>query len=175
MKKFALIFSFLLLTFSPARAQDFPWNDFERRTLQGLVKINAAEDADDLKRYPDKGQFVFRGKIMPSVVRLTYTGQLRWISGERRKFIELWAGAYSQTQDYAAMFETEFLFKEEAQEYWLPVQSQVAKYFDKELKKGDAVDLYMIRPGGLRKKDKLDWIFLVEEFQKPKDKEWSSP
>jgi len=175
MKKFALIFSFLLLTFSPARAQDFPWNDFERRTLQGLVKINVAEDADDLKRYPDKGQLVFRGKIMPSVVRLTYTGQLRRISGERKKFIELWAGAYSQTQDYAAMFETEFLFKEEAQEYWLPVQSQVAKYFDKELKKGDAVDLYMIRPGGLMEKDKLDWIFLVEEFQKPKETDSPSP
>lgn len=178
MKKFpeiALLLGLLLLTFSQARAQDFPWNDFERRTLQELVKINVAEDADDLKRYPDKGQLIFRGKIMPSVVRVTYTGQSRGISSERKNFIELWAGSYTQTPDYANMFASEFLFKEGAQELWLLVQQQVAKFFDEELKKGDSVDLYLIRPGGVRAKDKLEWIFLVEEFQRPKDKEWPTP
>ena len=145
----------------------FPWNDFERRTLQELVKINVAEDADDLKRYPDKGQFVFRGKIMPSVVRVTYTGQSRAIGSERKKFIELFANAYAQDPNYANLFESEFLFTEGAQEYWLPMQEPV-KAFNREMKKGDAVDLYLIRPGGLRVKDKTDWIFLIEEFQKPK-------
>ena len=178
MKKFPeklLIALLLLMSSSQARAQDFPWADFERRTLQELVKINLAEDADDLKRHPDKGQFVFRGKIMPSVVRVTYTGESRGISVVRKKFIELWAGTYSQTPNYADLFASEFLFKESAQEYWLPVQQQVAKFFAQELKKGDAVDLYLIRPGGLREKDKLDWVFFVEEFQKPKEKEWPSP
>ena len=170
-----LMLGFLLLTFPQANAQDFPWNDFERRTLQELVKINVAEDTDNLERYPDKGQLVFRGKIMPSVVRVTYTGQFRGISTVRKKFIELWAGSYTQTPDYANLFASEFLFKEGAQEYWLPVQKQVAKHFDEELKKGDAVDLYLVRPGGLRDKDRPDWVFLVEEFQKPKDKEWPSP
>jgi hypothetical protein len=145
----------------------FPWNDFERRTLQELVKINVAEDADTLKSYPEQGQFVFRGKILSSVVRLTYTGKSRTLADERKKFVELWSGTYSQESNYADMFQTEFLFKEGAQEYWLPVQQQVTRYFEKELKPGDAVDVYLIRPGGLRAKDKLDWIFLVEEFQKP--------
>jgi hypothetical protein len=153
----------------------FPWNDFERRTLEELVKRNIAEDADDLKRAPGKGQFVFRGEILSSVVRVTYTGESRKLSDERKKFIELWAGSYSQDPNYAGMFQSEFLFKEGAQEYWLPVQQQVAKFFEQELKKGDAVDLYLVRPGGLRVKDKLDWIFLVEEFQKPPAKEWPKP
>lgn len=180
MRKFSritLILGLLLLMSSQALAQGFPWNDFERRTLQGLVKINVAEDADDLKRYPDKGQLVFRGKIMPSVVRVTYTGQSRGISSVRKKFIELWAGTYSTTPSYGSSFESEFLFKEGADDYWLPVQKQVANYFDKELKKGDLLDLYLIRPGGLRVKGKeeLDWVFLVEEFLIPKEKEWPSP
>jgi hypothetical protein len=178
MKKFpemVLMMSLLSLTLPQARAQDFPWNDFERRTLQELVKINVAEDVDVLKRYPDKGQFVFRGKIMPSVVRVTYTGQSRRLSAERKKFIELWAGSYATTPNYGSFFETEFLFKEEPDEYWLPVAKQIIPYFSKELDKGRAVDLYLIRPGGLRTKDKADWVFLVEEFQKPKDKEWPSP
>jgi hypothetical protein len=175
MKKFALTLGLLLLAFQQAPAQDFPWSDFERRTMQELIKINVAEDSDDLKRYPEKGQFVFRGKILPSVVRLTHTGQSRRISGARKKFIELWAGTYAQNSNYAELFASEFLFKDDVQEYWLPVQQSVAKYFDTELKNGDAVDLYLIRPGGLREKDKADWVFLVEEFQKPKDEEKRSP
>jgi len=65
-KKLALMLGLLLLAFPQARAQDFPWAEFERPTMQELIKINVAEDSDDLKRYPEKGQFVFRGKIMPS-------------------------------------------------------------------------------------------------------------
>ena len=177
MKKFsaiAFLLVSLLLRFSPASAQDFPWNDFKRRTLQELVMVNIAENADDLKRYPDKGQLVLRGKIMPSVVRAVYTGESRPIGSERKKFIELWAGSYS-TPDYGSFFESEFLFKEGTDEYWLPVQKQVASYFSKELTKGEAIDLYLIRPGGLRVKDKADWVFLVEEFLKPKEKEWPNP
>jgi hypothetical protein len=178
MKKFpemVLMMGLLSLTLPQARAQDFPWNDFERRTLQELVKSNVAEDADVFKRYPGKGQFVFRAKIMPSVVRVTHTGQSRGLSTERKKFIELWAGTYATTPKYGSFFESEFLFKEGADEYWLPVAKQIIPSFSKELDKGGAVDLYLIRPGGLRAKDKADWVFLVEEFQKPKDKEWPSP
>jgi hypothetical protein len=107
-----LMMGLLSLTLPQARAQDFPWNDFERRTLQELVKSNVAEDADVFKRYPGKGQFVFRAKIMPSVVRVTHTGQSRGLSTERKKFIELWAGTYATTPKYGSFFESEFLFKE---------------------------------------------------------------
>jgi hypothetical protein len=153
-----------------ASAQSFAWNDFECRTLSQLIKINNDEDADDLKRFPDKGQMVMRGKILPSVVRVTYTSESRPISAEHQKFIELWADVYSeQKQVYAKRFESEFLFTEGPEQYWLPVQGPVAKYLNKELQKGDAVDLYLVRPGGMRIKEKVDWIFLVEEFQKPKE------
>lgn len=156
-------------SFSVAVAQGFPYGDFERRTLQELVKINAQEDSEDIKRFPDKDQFVFRGKILPSVVRLTYTGESRQVSTERKKFIELWAKLYYRNLGYANLYETEFLFKEDTADYWLPVQKQVAKYFDGELKKGELVDLYLVRPGGTRLKEKIDWIFLVEEFQQPRE------
>lgn len=160
----------LLGGFLHASAQGFPWKDFERRTMRELVKINDTEDAEDLKRYPDKGQMVMRGKILPSVVRLTYGSESRPLSAAHKKFIELWANVYSeQKQAYADRIEAEFLFAEGPDEYWFPVQTPVAKYFDKELRKGDAVDLYLIRPGGLRTKEKAEWIFLVEEFQKAKE------
>jgi hypothetical protein len=146
----------------------FPWNDFERRTLGQLIKIDNDEDADELKRFPDQNRMVMRGKILSSVVRVIYTGQCKPVSAERKKFLELWAGTYSSTPDYAALFETECLFKEGTDGYWLPVQKQVASYFGKELQTDETIDIYLIRPGGLRINNKADWVFLVEEFQKPK-------
>ena len=156
--------------FSHIRAQGFPWKDFERRTLKEIIAINESEDVDDQKRLPNQNRMIMRGKILSSVVRVNYMGESRSISEERKKFIELWAGSYfSQTPGYASHYESEFLFKEGNDEYWLPVQKQVARYFPKELKKGDAVDVYLIRPGGLSVKGKTDWVFLVEEFLKPKE------
>lgn len=167
--RLSLILFVMAGSFSVAVAQGFPYGDFERRTLQELVKINEQEDSEDLKRFPDQSQFVFRGKTLPSVVRLSYTGESHLLSAERKKFIELWASSYYRNPGYANLYEAEFLFKDGSTEYWLPVQKQVAKYFDGELKKGELVDLYLIRPGGLRVKGKIDWIFLVEEFQQPRD------
>ena len=167
--RLSLILFVIAGSFLVAEAQGFPYGDFERRTLQDLVKINEQEDSEDLKRFPDQSQFVFRGKTLPSVVRLTYIGESRPLGAERKKFIELWATSYYRNPGYANLYEAEFLFKEGITEYWLPVQKQVAKYFDGELKKSELVDLYLIRPGGLRVKDKIDWIFLVEEFQQPRD------
>jgi len=155
-----------LLCQARAKAQGFPWNDFERRTMAQLIKMNVEDDAEDLKRFPQSGQMVMRGKILPSIIRLIYTGESRKISEVRSKFIETWGKFYSQDKDYNELFEAEFRFKEGPDEYWLPVQKPVTKYFDKELTKDGPVDLYLVRPGGIRSKDRIDWIFLVEEFQK---------
>ena len=51
----------------------------------------------------------------------------------------------------------------------IPVQKQVSSYFEKELKKGDVIDLYLVRAGGIRTAGRWDWMLLVEEFLKPKD------
>lgn len=157
--------------FSVGLAQGFPWNDFERRTMQELVKTNEQEEAENLKRFPDELQFVFRGTRLPSVVSLTYTGESRALSTDRKRFIEMWARSYYRNPGYANLYETEFLFKDATEEHWLPVQKDVAKYFDPELKKGEPVNLYLITPGGLRGKNKGKtlWLFLVEQFRDPKE------
>jgi hypothetical protein len=157
--------------YSSAFAQGFPWNDFEPRALRELVKTNEQEEADNVKRFPDQNQFVFRGTTLPSVVRLTYTGESRPLNSEQKKFIETWGRDYYRNRGFVNLYGAEFLFKEGAEEYWLPVQKDVAKYFDSELNKGELVDLYLISPGGLRgaNKGKTAWIFLVEQFQQPRE------
>ena len=160
----------VVLVFKPSAvsAQGFPWNDFERRTLQELIKTNEREEAENISRFPDQTQFVFRDTTLPSAVQLTYTGESRPLSVERKKFIETWARSYYRNTGYANLYAAEYLFKEGTEDYWLPVQKDVAKYFAEELKKGDPVDLYLIVPGGLRvAKGKTLWLFLVEQFQQP--------
>ena len=162
-----------VLPFMPSSAcgQGFPWHDFERRTMQELLKINEQEEAENQKRFPDEKQFVFRGTRLPSVVSLTYSGESRVLSPERKRFIELWATSYYRNAGYANLYTAEFLFRDGSEDYWLPVQKDVAKYFPEELKKGEPVDLYLISPGGLRgvNKGKTLWLFLVEQFGDPRE------
>jgi len=164
-----LVLLLVVIKPSSASAQGFPWNDFERRALQELIKTNEREEAENISRFPDQTQFVFRDTTLPSAVQLTYTGESRPLSVERKKFIETWARSYYRNTGYANLYAAEFLFKEGSEDYWLPVQKDVAKYFADELKKGDPVDLYLISPGGLRavSKGKTLWLFLVEQFQQP--------
>jgi hypothetical protein len=39
---------------------------------------------------------------------------------------------------------------------------------DRDMKKGVPVDLYLVRLGGMKTDEKIEWIFLVEEFRKVK-------
>jgi hypothetical protein len=168
---FGLTLFVIAANFSVSFAQGFPWDDFERRTMPELMKTNEQEEPENLKRFPDQSQFVFRGTRLPSVVSLTYTGESRALSTERKKFIELWATSYYRNPGYANLYSAEFLFKDGSEEHWLPVQKDVAKYFDEELKKGEPVNLYLISPGGLRgaNKGKTIWVFLVEQFKDPRE------
>jgi hypothetical protein len=165
---FGLIMMVAALRPAPGAAQGFPWNDFERRTLPELVKINEREESENIQRTPDETQFVFRDSRLPSVVTVNYTGESRPLSAERKKFIQKYALSYFRNSGYANLYVAEYLFKAGAEDYWLPVQQDVAKYFPEDLKKGEVVDLYLIAPGGLRSnKDKTVWLFLVEQYQQP--------
>ena len=49
---------------------------------------------------------------------------------------------------------------------WLATSKPITKYFEKELKPGDKMDLYLISIGAYRSNDEIDCVLLVEEFQK---------
>jgi hypothetical protein len=160
---------FCVLVAASVCAQGFPWSDFKRRTMTEIIKINNDESVEDFKRVNAPNALIVRNNFLPSVIRLTYTGEVRPVGEKRLKFIEMWVAATAKQKDLHKLYQREFLFKEGADEYWFPVQEPVTKYFDKELKNGDLVDLYVVRPGGVKNDDQVDWVFLVEEFQKPKE------
>jgi len=157
---------FLLAGYAFAQEQEFPWHLYEPNTLRGVEKENEA----DATKYKDKGQLVFT-KGRPYRVSVVYAGRSRPVSKERKDVLKLWMQAYGVDEDrYFKLYENEFLFTEDGAEFWLPVQTPVSKYFDRELTKGEKVELFVQFVGGKRgnESNAVDWIFLVNEFQKIK-------
>jgi hypothetical protein len=165
------IFPFLFLLFplfaTTTMAQGFPWDDFKPHTLAEIVKIDEREINDSVKQ----NRLIFHGDMFLSVVRVKYTGKRRAMSDTKKEVLKMWGQSFSipHAEEYAAMYEEDMLFTENGVEYWLPVQKQVLPYFAKELKEGEDVNIYIVRAGGICSKKVCDWLFLVEEFQKPKE------
>ncbi len=174
------IFLFTLIAFcgSVALAQGFPWQDFKPRTLKDLAAME--KDVEQRRDTDGKPAVVFHGDMLLTKSRVVYTGLTRPISDTKKQFLKQWTELYAggNKEAYAKLYETDLLFTENGVDYWLPVQKKVIPYFDKELKKGDEVDLYIVRAGGIydtnKDKDKWDWLLFVEEFQKPKEEKTDS-
>lgn len=144
-----------------ARAQGFPWEIFQPRTLKEVISLT--RDAIE----PDTSMYLATNQL-ESKVEVTFTGQSRPILQARKDFINSWFGMLEHPKNYADLYEREYLYKEGANEYWLATSKPITKYFSKELKVGDKMTLYLISVGAYRTKDDFDCVLLVEEFQKPR-------
>jgi len=144
--------------------QGFPWEIFKPRTLPEVIEFTTKAVR------PDDSMFMAQNQY-ESKVQVVYTGQSRPIPGDRKWFISSWFGMLrSEQKALAEHYQLEYLYKDGSDEYWLPTSKPITNHFDKELKPGDKMDLYLISIGAFRTKDKkIDCVLLVEEFQKPKD------
>ena len=143
-----------------ALAQGFPWDIFKPRTLKEVISITTKAVR------PDDSMFLAQNQL-ESKVEVVFTGKSRPITQARKTFIGMWFGMLrSDQKEMAELYEREYLYKEGETEYWLPTQGPITKYFDKELKSGDEMYLYLISIGAYRSEGDIDCVLLVEEFQK---------
>lgn len=152
-----------------AQDQD-AWKTYQPRTLDQIIKLHATKILDNpsvLMTFSDGSAAVLTHDSFPSKVKITYTGRSRSISSKRKELIKDWLiKTYGTNKEYVKLFDTEFLFTEDAVEYWLPIQSQLIQPLKEELKKGEGVILYVAWIGARKESDKIDWVFLVNEFEK---------
>ena len=142
-----------------ALAQDFPWDIFKARTLKEVISITTKAVR------PDDSMFLATNQL-ESKAQVTFTGKSRPILRARKDFISIWVGIFGKPKEYAELYEREYLYKEGDDEYWLPTETPITKYFDKELKPGDKMTLYLISIGAYRSEKEVDCVLLVEEYQK---------
>lgn len=140
-------------------------DDYKSRTLKEVT--TKASGADSLGNKEET--MMVEADILPSRVRVKYNGSARPLPQIKKEVLLQWARRYAGSiEHYTVPYETEMLFTENGAEYWLAVRKQSTTHFEQELKKGEAVDLYLIRVGAAKIGDKWEWMLLVESFQKPK-------
>ena len=166
MRKLLLI-AIIAIGATPTFGQGFPWEIFKPRTLKEVIDITTKAVR------PDDSMFLATNQL-ESKVDVTYTGQSRPIIDARKDFIGIWAKMLAHPgttsggsiDHYVSLFDREYLYKVGETEYWLATSKPITKYFDKELKPGDKMMLYLISIGAYRTKDGIDCVLLVEEYQK---------
>jgi hypothetical protein len=159
-------FALLAASGTHARAQgEFPWDEYKARTFAEVVRRNTEDVAAGNARSDGKVGVMMSGDPLYSQVRVTYTGTTRKVSGERKVHLEEWGKTFGVKPEVLALYESEMLVLECASEHWVPVQRQVLRHFERELKKGDPVTLYTMFAGGRKIDGNWNWFFLVNEFQ----------
>ena len=146
-----------------ARAQGYPPLSFAQ-----MVQLD--QELIRQQRQPERpGDLFFNpsSETGGAKTKAIYTGQSRPLDQRRQAFISAFASTSLGNDRYATLYQREYRFTAGGQDWWLPVQSQVASYFSKELKPGQAVSLYIRNAGAFRLSDSWDWVFLVEEFDTP--------
>ena len=138
--------------------------DYEPRTLKEV----AAQGADAQSRGNKEETLIVHPDILPSRVTVTYGGSTRPLPHSKKEVLRQWARLYAGSPEgYTEPYETEMLFIEDGSEHWLAVRKKSVPHFERELKRGDAVNLNLIRVGAVRASDGWELMLLVESFAKP--------
>jgi hypothetical protein len=136
-------------------------DDYQPRTLKEIFAMKP--DPKDLRDKQDR--LVVTADDLPSSVRVTYTGSTRLIPQFKKEVIRQWARLYAGSiEHYTEPYQSEMLFIEGGKPYWLAVQKNSA-LDRRELRKDEALNLYLIRVGAAVVGDKFDWTLLVEDFR----------
>ncbi len=166
--KFVFLALFCFVFAGPASAQT-GWDLYEPRTLRELTETiapNSLKDPDVVIKNDAKDiSIILSYNSFQSRVKVIYTGTSRKVSDERKELISIWLKTMGKPKELLDLFENEYLFTEDKIEYWLPVQKQVASFFDDELKKGDTVTLFISWLGARKDAKNVDHVFLTNEFE----------
>jgi len=154
--RLGILLAAMFLALVTVNAQE-DWDKYKPRTLDEIVNQHS-------KLAPAAKGFLFTGDLFPSRVKVLYTAQQRPLNKERKYFISQFFKSVNHAE-LADLFISEFLFKEGSVQYWLPVQEQLIEHFKRELKSGDKAVLFVNWIGAYNRNGKVDWIFLVNEFE----------
>lgn len=106
--------------------------------------------------------------ILPSRVRAVYAGAARPLPQAKREVLRQWARLYAGAPEtYTEPYRTEMLFAEGGASHWLAVRKGDVPRLRREIKKGAAAELYLVRMGSAKTSGGWESLLLVESFRKP--------
>lgn len=135
--------------------------DYQSRTLKEIAYLEPARD--DMRDMRER--MVTTKDFIPSKVNVAFTGMIRSIPPARKEVIRQWSRLYAGSiEHYTAQYQKEVLFTENGTRYWLAVPNG-SELLKRSVKKGELLDLFLIRLGATTIGKKNDWVLLVENFQ----------
>ena len=145
--------------------------DYSPRTLRDLSTLQPPPFEQALKERDNKDLAVIvHGDLLPSRVKVVYDGTTRPLNEMKKQVILSWANKFAGAPEfYTTPYQTEMLFTENGENYWVAVRTESVAKFEQELKKGEAVELFLIKMGSVRIErtdEKLEPVLLVERFVK---------
>ena len=141
--------------------------DYRSRTLRELTTLQPDHIASDPQFKDANLRIVVHGDLLPSRVKVLYDGTTRPLVESRKRVITEWANRFAGAPEfYTVPYQTEMLFTEDGESYWLAVRKESLPQFEQELKKGEMVELFLIKLGNAHVDDKLEPVLLVEKFVK---------
>ena len=137
-------------------------DDYQVRTIKDLAI--ASDDPDS--RGNKEETMIVHPTLVPSRVRVTYTGSSREALEIKKEVLRQWARLYAGSPEgYTKPYQKEMLFLEGEKKHWLAVRNDALARIQSELKQGDEVDLYLIRVGAAKVSESWELMLLVENFK----------
>ena len=168
---FLLLLSLTILANGQGQKKPRMEEDYYPRTLHDLIALQPPPFEAALKERDNKDLAVIvHGDLLPSRVKVIYEGTTRPLNEKKQQVILSWANKFAGAPEfYNTAYQTEMLFTENGESYWLAVRTGSVPKFEQELKKGEAVDLFLIKMGSVRIErtdEKLEPVLLVEKYVK---------
>jgi hypothetical protein len=136
--------------------------DYKTTSLKDLNSV----PVKDIDSAPSKNILV-TGDIRPSKVTVKYAGSFRALPQSKLDLINAWANRFAGSPDfYTRPYQKEALFDEAGSEHWLTIKEEFVSLFERDLKKGDSVELNVIRLGSTLIDEKWVQVILVEKISR---------
>jgi hypothetical protein len=136
--------------------------DYTPRTLNEMSQLQGRLSESSNKNV------TIHGEIFPTRVTAVYEDTSRPLGQKTKDTIATWANRFAGAPEtYTRPYQKEVLFSENGRKYWLAVRTEFSPRLKQELKKGDTVDLFVIKLGSARHGEKWEPVLLVEKFVKP--------
>lgn len=146
-----------------------PFANYQIGTLKSFTTARMPELLNDpnvrLFSKDDKPILDLSYNQFPTIAKVTFTGESREIPEARNFMLSSWFITFGKPKETQDLFKREYKFIENGVEYWLPVQSPVAEYFAKEVKKGDEIFIYAAWLGAVYEDGKPISYWMVNEFE----------
>ena len=139
--------------------------DYQPRTLQQLTNLLPEAFRAALAERGVEGnkdmKLIVHGELFPSRVKVVYGGEKRPLPEDKRAVVSGWANQFAGAVEfYTVPYQTELLFTEGSEKYWLAVHKDLLA---EDWKQGEALELCVIKLGNVRIADEFEPVLLVEK------------